>query len=627
MLQVFYDDVNLLTIESKEKGLENLKCDKLGLKFISKIQNKSLINYKFSIDDCDYGDTLSYDEIEYPIIYRGIVKTEWFMNRYDARDEKMGSWVNDDKTYFSVYAPTAKSMDVILGDKSYPMIRKDNGSFYLSLDFNAHGMQYLYRVNIYGQERTTTDPYAIASLPNRSHSVVVDLNQLNLDVSPLKVPVEKAIILEASVRDFSMDPEVEFKHRGKFLGMIESHGDYGMNHIKDLGITHLQLMPVNDFETVDELDPFSKYNWGYDTMQFMSLEGSYSSDVHNPLQAIYDFSKLVDIYHKHNIGINIDVVFNHIYEMDDHPLHILLPYYYFRYEDDYSLSNGSFCGNEIASEMPMCRKLIVDTTTHFVYLYKIDGFRFDLMGLLDVDTMNAVYNACHKINPNIMIYGEGWKMPTVLPEHMQASMHNYHLMPMISHFNDKFRDTVAGKLNDTDLGYAGDNVALTNIIKSGLSGFSDNTYTDTMFDTSKKSVNYVECHDNMTVADKVSLADKGKKEALFMMGLVLFSQGIPFLQIGQSFFRDKKGDENSYKSPDSVNRIDWSLLDKNKEMHKQVKEWIKIRKEIYQTQEDYSFKEEDGLLHYYYGPYHLIFNPTDKKENIPAKSISIQKHS
>ncbi|HZJ87196.1 MAG TPA: hypothetical protein VFC75_03135, partial [Erysipelothrix sp.] len=300
--------------------------------------------------------------------------------------------------------------------------------------------------------------------------------------------------------------------------------------------------------------------------------------------------------------------------------------YYFRYNDDFSLSNGSFCGNEIASEMPMARKIIVETITHFVDVFKVDGFRFDLMGLLDVDTMNKVVKETHAINPKVMIYGEGWSMPTVLPEYMQASMKNYFQMPQIAHFNDRFRDGVAGELNDADLGYAGGDLSETECIKAALSGYSDTSYACHSFSKSTQSVNYVECHDNMTIADKVALGENGKKEALFMMGMVLFAQGIPFLQIGQSFFRDKQGDENSYKSPDTINRIDWSMLDENKAMNETVKEWIEIRKKMYKIKEGYSFKQERDLLHYYYGTYEVIFNPSEKDDSVSAKEVKIIKH-
>lgn len=626
MYKVFYDDLNFVRIETKQAKMYKILKESATFSLMDISEKDGIYVYTYHTQHLEANHPIIIDGKVYPLIYRGITKTDWFLNTYDATGETMGSYVQNDQTHFCVYAPTAQKMHVIINDEKLIMDKKENGVFKLTVDKNLHALSYLYEVEMYGEIKRTTDPYAIASLANRAASVVVDLKRLNLQVGDVHIQSDP-IILEASVRDFSMDPDVNFKHRGQFLGMIESHGNYGMKHVVDLGITHLQLMPVNDFQTVDELNPLAQYNWGYDTMQFMALEGSYSSDVHNPLQAMKDFAKLVDHYHQHNIGINLDMVFNHIYEVEDHPFNILVPYYYFRYTSDYKLSNGSFCGNEIASEMPMMRKHIVESVAHFVKTYNVDGFRFDLMGLLDVDTMNNVYEACSEINPNIMIYGEGWSMPTVLEDYRQASLKNFYQMPRISHFNDRFRDTVAGELNETDLGYADGRVEYTESIKAALTAYSDNTYAYQMFNKSMQSINYVECHDNMTIADKVQLAQKGKEEALFMIGLVLFAQGIPFLQIGQSFFRDKKGDANSYRSPDSTNRIEWKLLDMHQDMNETVKSWISLRKKMYAIKEGYSFRQERALLHYYYGPYEIIFNPSNRFDILKPKEISIIKHA
>ncbi|HZJ86738.1 MAG TPA: alpha-amylase family glycosyl hydrolase, partial [Erysipelothrix sp.] len=326
MLKVYYDDVDLLRIESSLENLNVLE-DVNDLTLIGTHKLDSVYEHGFKTKPLEVGASITYKGIDYPVIFRGMVKKDEFLNKYDATKERLGAYVENDETTFAVYSPVAASISVLLDEKEYPMTKKENGVFHTTLDMNAHGLSYLYKVNIYGEEKTTTDPYAFASGPNRSYSTVVDLNKLNFDIAPLNQK-DDPIILEASVRDFSMDPNIPFENRGKFLGMLESHGDYGMKHVLDLGITHLQLMPVNDFETVDELNPFDSYNWGYDTMQFMSLEGSYSTDVHQPIKAMEEFATLVDAYHKENIGINIDVVFNHIYEVEDHPFNVLVPYYY-----------------------------------------------------------------------------------------------------------------------------------------------------------------------------------------------------------------------------------------------------------------------------------------------------------
>lgn len=557
MMKVFYDDVNLLKIESDDP-VESLSFGKV----ISNSSNGCLVE----IEKLDLSKKLSImiNNKEYEIIPRGITHTTWFEEAFDAWDVRLGANVENGITYFNVYAPTRYSVSVRIGDSEYPMSRLNNGVYHFEINKNLHGESYVYVVN---NELVTTDPYAKASLPNRKASVVVDFEKLDLTIGDFKFE-GNPVILETHIRDFSMDPKVPFKNRGKFLGMLESYGNYGFNHILDLGITHVQLMPVNDFETVDELNPYKMYNWGYDPMQFMVLEGSYSSNVLDPMQVLKDFSKLVDTYHKHGIGINLDVVFNHVYDVESHPFHVLVPYYYFRYDENYNLSNGSFCGNELASERKMVRKLILDTIDYFVEVFRVDGFRFDLMGLLDVETMNLVNQR------DVWIYGEGWKMPTIMENHKQAHMFNQDKMRGIGHFNDRFRDTIAGDLNTDDVGFASG--VVSDQVMAALYGNSNEAFDQYLFDNWYKSINYVECHDNLTLADKVKEVDIAK----FLTGVTILSRGIPLIQIGQSFFRSKSNDDNSYKSGDEINMIRWNFLDRYEEFNEFVKRCIQWRKSI-----------------------------------------------
>lgn len=606
IVRVFYDHLNLVRIYSQYEPLSiRYNGDESRIIENEYKNGEHVISVKVPLLKIGEKEFIKIDEEPYEIKPRGIVKTKWFEETFNATREKLGATVYGDVTVFSVYAPTHYSMQLKIDHMVYDMDRKENGVYTLSLEGNFHGAPYLFLINgVLG----TTDPYAKASLPNRAASVVVDFKQLNLEIASLdhvKVP----IIMEASVRDFSMDPEVPFKNRGKFLGMLESYGDYGMTHIKDLGITHLQIMPVNDFQTVDELNPFENYNWGYDPMQYMALEGSYSSNVHKPMQVLEDFAKMVDGYHKAGIGINVDVVFNHVYEVDPHPFNLLVPYYYFRYDENYNLSNGSFCGNEVASEMKMTRKYIVETIKYFVETFKIDGFRFDLMGLMDVLTMNLIKKTIEPINPHVMLYGEGWKMPTVLPDHLQAHMYNNKWMNDIAHFNDRFRDCIGGPLNEGDLGFAGGNLSLMDDVKAAMAGNSSLTYNEIVFDDYRKSINYVECHDNMTVADKIALSPFDYKKSQFILGMILFSLGIPLIQIGQSFFRNKLGVANSYNAPDHINRIKWHYLDDYRNMNEKVKSWIKIRKEVFSQERAYHFESHGPELHFIYGDTRFIFDP------------------
>lgn len=597
-MKAYYDDLHVINLYSDIPVKEKIMLGETPLEIVRLEEVSGGWLYVLHTEQLVLGEAISL-LIGRKLIRvqpRMIVKTPWFEDTYNAKNEKLGAWVENGNTHFAVWAPTAYSVFLNLDTVVHAMKRHSNGVFTLSLPKNLHGSVYDFSVRTHEILERTTDPYAKASLPNRSGSVVIDFTRLNLEVESLQ-SVDSPIICETHVRDFSMDPEVPFYHRGKFLGLLESHDNYGMKHLIDLGVTHIQLLPISDYETVDELNPFEEYNWGYDTMQYMVLEGSYSSDVMNPSAILEDFARLVDGYHKESIGVNMDMVFNHVYRQETHPLHILVPYYYFRYNEDYTLSDGSFCGNELATEMLMCRKLVLDTCEYFVSQFKIDGFRFDLMGLMDIKTIQEL----RSLLPDTALYGEGWHMPTVLKSQYCATLENQDKLPSIGFFNDVFRNTIGGALDGKDLGFAGDRpVKLEHVIAS-ICGNSDPGQRPKMFEHSMQSINYVECHDNLTVADRVTQNNKDTSAALFMLGLVIMSQGTAFIQIGQSFFRDKKGDSNSYQSNDSINQVTWSNLDVYHQMNETVKSWIHIRKEMYRHYEGYSFKVDDATLRYSYG--------------------------
>lgn len=611
-MNAYYDDLDLIVVDS-EHTPKSIVYEGRRLE----IKHRHNNSYYVASPQLDISKPhqLLVDDTRVPIEARGIVKTAWFEKHYDATDETLGAYTRGNKTYFSVWAPTAHDVLLKLEAESIPMERKENGTYWAEIQKNCHGMSYHFAVIRNSVTLETTDPYAKASLPNRLRSVVVDFRQIKQPVQNSPVHAHP-LILEMHVRDFSMDPNVPFKHRGKFKGLLESHGNFGMKHVIDLGMTHIQLMPVNDFETVDELDPLKSYNWGYDPMQFMALEGSYSSNVHSALQVLEDFRAVVDGYHKANIGVNLDVVFNHVYDIDSHPFHTLVPYYYFRYFDNFELSNGSFCGNEVASEMPMARKMIVDTCQYFVEVFKIDGYRFDLMGLLDLDTIQAVVNACRRINPLFLIYGEGWSMPTPLPHETQATLHNASKILEVGYFNDQFRNSIGGDLDGGHLGFTGGDLHLMDKAKAALTGNAHPHLHPTLFLHSKQSVNYVECHDNLSASDRIIKNGGTEYEALFMIAFVLFAQGIPFLQIGQSFFRDKKGVANSYQSSDEINRIEWHRLEQYYDMNEQVKSWIALRKDMYQESKPYHFGVEGHKLVYNYGEISIKFDSYSKRIKI-----------
>lgn len=497
---------------------------------------------------------------------RFIVKTDFFDEHYTDSTRRLGAYFEGGDTHFVLWSPTSVSVSLKLEDQIYEMKRDSKGFYAHTIKGERLGLIYSYLVDINGRVVETCDPYAKGTLPNRGASVVADMTFDKVDFD-----LVSDSILELHVRDFSMDPTVDFKHRGKLLGLLESHGDYGMRHILDLGLGMIQIQPLTDFETVDELNPFDAYNWGYDPMQFFALEGSYSSNISDPLQVLRDFSHVVNGYHARGIGVSMDVVYNHIYEVEGSSLDACVPYYYFRYVDG-KLSDGTFCGNEIASEFTMVRKFIVDSCVYFVDAFDIDGYRFDLMGITDIETMNEVRRRLVEIKPNIVLYGEGWNMASGIDESIRATMQNHRKLPGYRFFNDSFRDAIGGKLDGSTSGIYGSEPSA--LIDMYLNGSSE------VFDSPDQSINYVECHDNYTIADKLALQGLGVDVARVYLEATILSKGTCFLQIGQSFFRNKQGVENSYKSSDEVNLIRWNQLNEYKELNESVKQFLQLRKSI-----------------------------------------------
>ena len=398
-----------------------------------------------------------------------------------------------------------------------------------------------------------------------------------------------SIIYELHVRDFSSKASSGIKEQGKFLGLIEegTRSDRddvtGLDYLLNLGFTHLQLLPIYDFGSVDELNPLSHYNWGYDPMQFNVPEGSYASDVNDPYSRVIDLKKVVSKLHEKGLRVVMDVVYNHMFDRFSTSFESIVPYYYFRTGEEGMISNGSFCGNDFDSTRLMGRKYILDSIKLWMTEYGIDGFRFDLMGILDVTTMNQVATLVSELDPNAMVYGEGWNMPTLLEEDDKATMMNQALMPDIGHFNDMFRDTVKGgsmeeeeKLKGILLGDMKQFSKLPNLLLG-----SPMKEKETFFSAPWKSVNYVECHDNQTVYDKMITCevDEVENRQKLMLATVLFSQGIPFIHAGQEFCRTKQGAHNSYMSSDTINGLDWHRAYEYKEIVEFTRDAIALRKE------------------------------------------------
>ena len=558
-MRAFHDDLNKVTLEDWDQ--------KDVIRFNNEICE--VVDGVIELHGLELGVYQNLDsELKGRVVIeqRFIVKTDFFDSNYTDSDRKLGAYFEAGDTHFVLWSPTSVSVKLKLEGESIEMTRDSKGFYSHVLKGEHLGLVYSYLVNINGHVVETCDPYAKGTLPNRGASVVADMTFDKVDFN-----LVSDSILELHVRDFTMDPTVDFKQRGKLVGLLESHGNYGMKHILDLGMGMIQIQPLTDFETVDELNPFDAYNWGYDPMQFFALEGSYSSNISDPLQVLRDFSHVVNEYHNHGIGVSMDVVYNHIYEVEGSSLDACVPYYYFRYVDG-KLSDGTFCGNEIASEFTMVRKFIVDSCVYFVEAFDIDGYRFDLMGITDIDTMNEIRRRLVEIKPNIVLYGEGWNMASGIEESIRATMQNHRELPGYRFFNDSFRDSIGGKLDGSRSGIYGSEPSA--LIDMYLNGSSE------VFDSPDQSINYVECHDNYTIADKLALQGLGVEAARVYLEATILSKGTCFLQIGQSFFRNKLGVENSYKSSDEVNHVRWKQLDEYKELNELVKRLLVERRSL-----------------------------------------------
>jgi pullulanase len=450
------------------------------------------------------------------------------------------------------------------------------------------------------------DPYAKGVGVNGNRGLIFDPKLTNpenwkTDKQPQLKSVSDIILYEAHVRDFSIDPSSGIKNKGKFLGFTEkntknSFGEAtGLDHLIELGITHLHLLPVFDYKSVDEANLDKKqYNWGYDPQNYNSLEGSYATNPFDGLVRIKEYKQMILALHQNNISLIMDVVYNHTSSTDIFDQ--LVPGYYYRSWPDGKRSDASACGNEFASDRIMARQFMLESLKYWVNEYHVDGFRFDLMGIHDIETMNTISVALKKINPNIFLYGEGWTAgDSPLPVEKRALKTNVKELNSIAVFSDDIRDGVKGHWsNVTEKGFVSGNSNYKEIIQFGIVASTNHpqinydskrSYAQFPYsDSPSKVIGYVSCHDNNTLYDKLKIANPNasEKELIQMDKLantiVLTSQSIPFLHMGVEMKRTKMGVENSYKSPDSINKMDWSWKNENAALVQYYEKLILLRK-------------------------------------------------
>lgn len=498
-----------------------------------------------------------------------------------------------EKTTFRVWSPIKDKITLLLYPdsssvrrESYDMVKDIDGVHEVTVEGDLKGYYYTYLID---GSMEVTDPYSVASSVNSIRSAIVDLEETNPigwdnhHIPSIDNPCD-AVIYEVHIKDFTGHISSGVENRGKYIGFIEK-----IDHLKDLGITHVHLMPVYDFLSVnEEVEYFyhdNNYNWGYDPELCNVPEGSYSTNPYEPTNRIIELKKLIMELHKAGLNVILDVVYNHTYRSEDSNFNIIMPDYYYRNRSDGTFSNGSGCGNELATERPMVRKFIIDSLLYWVNEYKVDGFRFDLMGLMDINTAKEVVAALRSVRKDLIIYGEPWTggistLPDTLKTTKGTQGNNSFAL-----FNDDFRNAIKGDNDGTGKGYIHGNLDAKQGTETGITGsiyYDDGHIGFTM--NPCETINYINSHDNLIMADKMQLIypnidNEGMKRLNKIAFSILFtSQGIPFFHAGNEFLRSKQMIHNTYNAPLSINAIDWSLKEKNKDYYNYFKDLILLRK-------------------------------------------------
>lgn len=518
---------------------------------------------------------------------------------------------------FRVWSPTATAVKLLLYDKgdeggayeNIDMKSDENGTWVLEVDKDLKGKFYTFQVKIKDRWMDETPGMWVkATGVNGKRAAIIDFSETNpegweKDVRPPLKNFTDITLYEVHVRDFSVSPSSGMKNKGKYLAFTE-HGTKnaageatGIDHLKELGVTHVHLLPVFDYGSIDETRlNENKYNWGYDPVNYNVPEGSYSTNPYDPTTRIREFKRMVQSLHQSKIRVIMDVVYNHTAANKNSHINLLVPDYFYRMNADSTWSNASGCGNETASERAMMRKFMVESVVYWATEYHIDGFRFDLMGIHDIETMNAIRAALDKIDPTIFVYGEGWTAAnSPLTEEKRAVKKNAKQLDNIAVFSDDIRDALLGRLMVPDTsGFVAGIDSLEESVKFGVVGATQHPqvdYTKLLYSKAPYTnhptqiINYVSSHDDMCLVDRLKQAkplNATDAELIrfnkLAQTVVFTSQGVPFIYAGEELFRNKKGLRNTYQSSDSINKIDWNFKTANKDIFDYYKGLIALRK-------------------------------------------------
>ena len=544
-------------------------------------------------------DNFSFDD--YPVREGGLTEMEY----------------SPAETKFSLWSPVAEEVKVLLYESghegsayvTHAMKKGTDGTWKVTISEDLHGKFYTFNVKVDGKWLGDTPGIMAKAVGvNGKRAAVLDLNSTDPegwenDVRPALKNFADIVVYEMHHRDFSTDSVSGITNKGKFLALTEqgtksSLGEKtGIDHLIELGVNHVHILPSYDYASVDESQlEKNQYNWGYDPVNYNVPDGSYSTDPYNPSVRIKEFKQMVQALHKAGIRVVLDVVYNHTFDIVNSNFEKTVPGYFYRFNSEGKYADASGCGNETASDRAMMRKYMIESVLHWVNEYHIDGFRFDLMGIHDIETMNEIRAELNKIDPTIFVYGEGWAAGAPqIPQEELAMKANAHKMPGIAVFCDEMRDGLRGPFNNDKQG-----AFLTGLpghemsIMYGLVGCiphpqiindSVNYSKEAWAAQPTQMISYVSCHDDMCLADRIKStlpenATMEERVALHKLAetFVFTSQGVPFIFTGDEVMRDKKGVHNSYNSPDEINTIDWKQKTTYREVFDYIKDLIALRK-------------------------------------------------
>ena len=575
-LQAYLDDQSLITIElEKQFYTDQLQFTIEAVDSTQTLQIRALeeqddfVQYSLApltpLDVTKHYWIYDHDRNKTFLQFRHIVRKPIFDQTFAYTKNDLGAHYTPEATAFKLWAPISEQVLLHLQNSVYPMTLGEKGVWQTEVSGNFDGAAYYYLHKVNGHWVEVHDPYALSSESNSGASYVINLEKISRPIhrAQTQMSMTEAIIYEMSVRDFSMQKEAKFTYPGKFKSLTESpqfqKHTLGMEYIKQLGVTHIQLMPLYDFGSVDENHPELVYNWGYDPMQYNLPDGSFTTNPHDPYARIVELQEVIATYHQADISVIMDVVYNHVYDPKAYAFEKIVPGYFFRYDHNGNLTNGTFCGNDVASERAIVRSYIKHSLKQWLTIYGFDGFRFDLMGILDIETMKQIAEELQSLYPNVYLYGEGWRMNTGLDNNRLAHQFNADKLPSYGFFNDHFRNTIKetiakGKqLQEKHSISSIENILTANVGVTGTKHFI----------APHQAINYVECHDDATAFDyfaiqnsKIDLKEQ-LDNARLALHLSILTQGVPFIHSGQEFFRSKNLIENTYNTPDTINRLDW----------------------------------------------------------------------